>query len=792
MGDFNLDENKINSREYAFKHHFHDMAEIWENINMVQLVDFDTWSRKVNDQLRTSRLDHIYTNNSIIIDTPKGVDTLVGDHLLVMVNVNTCSKHVQKIIHYRDWSNYTEGALVEALLKMEFNTLITPVQELSNNIERNIITVVDEIAPMKMIIVSKKRLSPATRTLAMRKRRLLQGVRTEQKCQEIKDINQKIKLSRFNQRKEEIRKNMKPGDQKSLWDAVSKSQQVEPQNIPDQMERNGKKVNKNERANEFADEFMSKVEKIRSETLITPDIFNGHRKVLDQDKNFINESDVLTCLISLKSKNCYGYDRIPLKVLKDGAQVLYKPVTVLLRNIYETKTFPDQWLISRIIPIHKKGKKGLIENYRPISNLCSLTKVFEKLMLNRILEVEQAGGVDLTGEGQHGFKKNRSTTTAGLSIQSKLARILDNNEFAVVASLDLSSAFDVVDHELLFHRLQVMGIPNDIVQLLRGWLTGRLAYVEVEGDVSSMFEIKSGVIQGSCLGPILYNLFVSPVFTIAPLESYADDSYNTEHNAILQIAIRNAENTLNKLVDWFSGSGLKINETKTEIVVFHKSIQTNASVIVKGKTIITKNSINILGVIFDSQLSWYEQINKAIAGSRKTLYAIEMIKKYFSEPELKIMLTSLFYSKLFYGSEIWHSPFLKENLKSRLLSASSQALRKVLTKNKPCDFTQIISNSNIHILCNRATPEKVMQYKMSLVLFETFNNKFPLYDWTDLNFNNTLTRRETNFSCIKENNYRVGLNKLSNRYSILNGKIPLQWLNLPKLSYKLKCKSNFL
>ena len=253
--------------------------------------------------------------------------------------------------------------------------------------------------------------------------------------------------------------------------------------------------------------------------------------------------------------------------------------------------------------------------------------------------------------------------------------ILDNNEFAVVASLDLSSAFDVVDHELLFQRLQVMGIPNDIVQLLRGWLTGRLAYVEVDGDVSSMFEIKSGVIQGSCLGPILYNLFVSPVFTIAPLESYADDSYNTEHNTILQIAIEKTEDTLNKLVNWFSGSGLKINETKTEIVVFHKSIQTYASIIVKGKTIITKNSINVLGVIFDSQLSWYEHFNKAIASSRKTLYAIEMIKKYFSETELKILLTSLFYGKLFYSSEIWHSPFLKENLKSRFLSALSQALR---------------------------------------------------------------------------------------------------------------------
>ena len=792
MGDFNLDENKINSPEYAYKNLFLDMNEIWENINMLQLVDFDTWSRKINNQLKTSRLDHIYTNNNVIVDTPRGVDTLVGDHLLVITDVNTSSKHVQKIIHYRDWSNYTVEALVEALEKTEFDTQITPVQELSNNIERGIISAVDEIAPMKMIIISKKRFSPATRTLALRKRRLLQGNRTEAKCQEIKELNKKIKQSRFNQRRDYIRKNMKPGDQKSLWDSVSKSQQVEPQNIPDQMEWNGQIVSKHERANAFASEFKNKVEKIHSETRILPDIYNGYRKVIDQDKNFITENSVLECLISLKTKTCYGYDRIPLKVLKDGAQALYKPITVLLHNIYETKIFPEQWLISRIIPIHKKGNKKQTENYRPISNLCSLTKIFEKLMLSRILEVEEKAEESLTGDCQHGFKKNRSTTTAGLSIQSKLARLLDNNNFVTMASLDLSSAFDVVDHELLYRRLEIMGIPNDLIQLLRGWLTGRLGYVEVDGDVSSMFEIEIGVIQGSCLGPILYNLFVSPVFVIAPLESYADDSYSTEHDPILEVAIGKTEITLNKLVDWFSGSGLKVNKSKTEIIVFHKSIQAKASITVKDEIIITKNSINILGVTFDSQLSWDKHISKTISGSRKTLYAMAMIKKYFSESELKVLMTSLFYSKLFYASEIWNSPFIKENLKSSLLSASSQALRKIFTNCKPCAFTQIISNTNIHILCNRATPEKIMLYKLSLALFETINNKFPLPDWLDLNFTNTFTRREINFSCIKDNNYRVGLNTLSNRYSVLNGKIPLQWLNLPKLPYKLKCKSKFL
>ena len=99
--------------------------------------------------------------------------------------------------------------------------------------------------------------------------------------------------------------------------------------------------------------------------------------------------------------------------------------------------------MSKITPIHKKGDKSNINNYRPISNLCSMSKVFEKLIMQRITEIEELNNIDLTGANQHGFKRKRSTNTAGLEIQSEIAGAMDSNKYSIMASLDLSSAFDI-------------------------------------------------------------------------------------------------------------------------------------------------------------------------------------------------------------------------------------------------------------------------------------------------------------------------------------------------------------
>ena len=131
------------------------------------------------------------------------------------------------------------------------------------------------------------------------------------------------------------------------------------------------------------------------------------------------------------SQNCEGFDRIPLRIFNEGAEILIKPLSQLFKQIYNERRIPEQWKTAKIIPLHKKGSKEDMSNYRPISNLCTMSKIYEKLILQQLLKIAKQNKVDLTGDSQHGFKQDRSTVTAAAAIQSMISRAIDENNFYV-------------------------------------------------------------------------------------------------------------------------------------------------------------------------------------------------------------------------------------------------------------------------------------------------------------------------------------------------------------------------
>ena len=138
-----------------------------------------------------------------------------------------------------------------------------------------------------------------------------------------------------------------------------------------------------------------KVRKITESTIVDPLVYNGRKKLEAVDSMFMSILEVKKCLESIKVKNSEGYDRIPQRVLVDGTEHLLAPLSKLFQLIYHEQSIPEQWRISKIIPVHKKGSKHVIENYRPVANLCSTSKIFERLILNRISQLELSGDVDL-------------------------------------------------------------------------------------------------------------------------------------------------------------------------------------------------------------------------------------------------------------------------------------------------------------------------------------------------------------------------------------------------------------
>ncbi len=199
-----------------------------------------------------------------------------------------------------------------------------------------------------------------------------------------------------------------------------------------------------------------------------------------------------------------------------------------------------------------------------------------------------------------------------------------------------------------------------------------------------------------------------------------------------------------RIVKWLKDSGLEVNEKKTELCIFHWNKNTDGNLKIDNTTIVSKTEINVLGLTFDSRISWGPQISRAKKGANNSLQAIKTIRKYFKTFEIIHLLTSNFYSKLYYGSEIWHLPTLYSHCKKLLLSASVNALKLCNAIHNPN-----ISYVDLHKLNKRALPNNFCIYRLCLLLFKVFNNRMSERDWLDLNYQMINTSRNTLFEIQK-------------------------------------------
>ena len=792
VGDLNLDYNKRFDVQYSHKHYFKILEELIDEKNLIQIVNFDTWSRNINNIQKSSLLDHIYLSNPTKVNNLKSQIPPFGDHVLITFNIHSKIKNIPEI-YKRNWQKYSKPLLIEKLTSTNLNIDTDDVQTYWNCFESLLVDIVDQVAPLEKIGNNKPshNFIPANIKNKINKRdRLLKKTisnNTPEKRSLLKTLNKEIKNYFHLTKSKKVRRGILPGNSKTLWDAVNIANDKNVTRLPDKLFLSGLEVPESKIATAFGDYFVHKVNTITTSTSINPNVHNGHQKIFIPHEHSIEMNDVAECIKSLKIKNSEGFDRIPQRILIDGLNPLLKPLTDLFTLIFKNNIIPKQWLISKTIPIHKKGPKSNIENYRPIANLCSVTKIFEKLILKRMQKLETLNNTDLTGKNQHGFKKQKSTATLGIQLQSLIARALDEDEYVGMASLDLSSAFDVVDTDLLLKRLWVIGLPDDMVALIGVWLKERKFYVDTNGQTSNFFDSNYGTVQGSILGPILYAIFVAPLFDLTDLYNFADDNFSLASNKSKKQVTKDLESKLKLILKWLSDSGLKVNESKTELCLFHRKDTIPIEITLNNISIKSQSSMNVLGIIFDSKLTWSNQVSQTTQKAKKALHAIKMIRKYFTKNEITMLLTSNFYSILYYNSEIWHIPNLAPELKQLLMSASANALKL----SQPVT-NQMQSYVDVHKECKRAQPEQMMLYKHAIMLHKLYNENFPEMDWLALNFQQTTTSRQTNFCIVKNNNFRIGNNILTNRISILNNKIELKDLNMSLPAFKVLYKSKLL
>ena len=368
-------------------------------------------------------------------------------------------------------------------------------------------------------------------------------------------------------------------------------------------------------------------------------------------------------LHSLRTKTSAGHDGISVKLLKYLFPALSKPLCLVINQSLLTGIYPDKLKIAKVIPLFKKDDTLLMDNYRPISLLPSISKLFEKVVSNQVSEYFMKN--NLFHDGQYGFRDSHSTELANIELADRIISALDEKQLPVTIYMDLSKAFDTLDHDTLLKKLNYYGISDTALEWFRSYLSHRSQYVELNGVSSARKTITTGVPQGSILGPLLFLIYMNDI----PQSSqsfrfilYADDTnLFTTVEYLLPISISNVSEILNnelkEINDWLSLNKLTLNIQKTKFMVFHPYQKDIAGLIpmlkINDVEIERVSSFKCLGILFDENMSWKCHTDMISNKLSKYTGILNKLKHYLPPYILRMLYFSMVNAHLNYGILVW-------------------------------------------------------------------------------------------------------------------------------------------
>lgn len=223
--------------------------------------------------------------------------------------------------------------------------------------------------------------------------------------------------------------------------------------------------------------------------------------------------EIIEIVSGFQNKSSAGYDCIPINIVIKSITCIAEPISAIINSSFRSGIFPDSLKIAKVCPIHKSGDKDLFTNYRPISILPSFSKIFEKAMFNRLSSYLEKNLILVNN--QYGFRKNHSTYMAVMDMYNKISMAIDENEFAVGIFIDLSKAFDTLNHEILLKKLELYGVRGIVLSWFRSYLTNRQQYVNMNDISSTRMPVNCGAPQGSILGPLLFILYIDDIVQLS-------------------------------------------------------------------------------------------------------------------------------------------------------------------------------------------------------------------------------------------------------------------------------------
>ena len=397
---------------------------------------------------------------------------------------------------------------------------------------------------------------------------------------------------------------------------------------------------------------------------------DAHLYNSQSDTNFnydnynVTSIEIENIVAEIPNKFSTGPDAISSYLIKSIITCISQPLASMANTMLKTGIFPSLCKKAKVIVIFKKGSKDSMNNYRPISLLNFCSKIFEKIIHNRLIKFINENNIIM--DNQYGFRANSNTNLAILDFTEFVRYHVDCGQIVAGIFLDIAKAFDCVDHSVLISKLNKIGICNNALKLFANYLSNRSQYIQVDGFTSTSLNIKAGVPQGSVLGPTLFLIYINNIFKIsinAKIISFADDtSVLFRANNVTQLYNDINEN-ISLIFNWFSLNKLSINADKTRLILFtsaHKEktidkIITNSDlkIVINDIQIARCKTIQYLGIYIDSNLSYKSHIEFLIGKISKQIGIIGKLRHY-----IPIHLLILYYyahvqSHIQYGIEIY-------------------------------------------------------------------------------------------------------------------------------------------
>ncbi len=453
-------------------------------------------------------------------------------------------------------------------------------------------------------------------------------------------------------------------------------------------------------ANAFCDYFTNVGPNLSEKIPVSKKRFDQYMTVNPPHHSmFLSPTDAMeihSIIGKLKPKKSTGSDNISSWLIKKLHNVISEPLAMIINISLGEGIFPDKLKIAKIIPIYKSKEKNQFNNYRPISLLSSMSKIFEKIVYKRLYNFIEHSLYDK----QFGFRAKRSTVQAILEFCADTIESMENRKFSLATFLDLSKAFDTIDHNILLNKLKMYGVRGIALKWFQSYLTDRSHFIQYKNNSSKMEPIICGVPQGSVLGPLLFIIYTNDLpqcLMDAKCILFADDTTIYDNSDDIDMLYTSLNNNLNTLADWFRANKLSLNVGKTTYMLFGKTPNPHHNdqhgINIGNQTINKVKTTKFLGLQIDDQLKWANQIKHIKSKLTSSLFAIRSAKHILSIKQLQTLYKTMFQPYLEYGNILWGSA--SQTLLTPLETMQKKAIRYISHSGYNAHTGPIFQSSNI-------------------------------------------------------------------------------------------------